>query len=138
MLETFDAPSRENCTIRRIATNTPLQVFVTLNDPVFHEAAVALGRMIVEQGGSSLVEKARFALRRTRLRPADPERLAIVEELFAAELKRFGEDKTQALEFAAPGDSPLGGLPEGADPAEYAAWTLVAGTLLNLDEVLTK
>lgn len=138
MLETFDAPSRENCTIRRIATNTPLQVFVTLNDPVFHEAAVALGRMIVEQGGSSPVEKARFALRRTRLRPADPERLAIVEELFAAELKRFGEDKAQALEFAAPGDSPLGGLPEGADPAEYAAWTLVAGTLLNLDEVLTK
>lgn len=38
-MTTFDAPSRETCTVRRIRTNTPLQAFVTLNDPVFFEAA---------------------------------------------------------------------------------------------------
>ena len=41
-MATFDAPSRETCTLRRQPTNTPLQAFVTLNDPVFVEAAQAL------------------------------------------------------------------------------------------------
>jgi mono/diheme cytochrome c family protein len=138
MLEIFDATSRESCTIRRIPTNTPLQALVTLNDPVFHEVAVALGRRIVQEGGLGFVERAAYALRMIRLRPPDPERVEIVQQLAAAEEQRFGEDLEQALSFAAPKDSPLGGLPEGADPAEYAAWTLVAGVLLNLDEVLVK
>ena len=46
-MATFDAPSREICTVRRIRTNTPLQAFVTLNDPVYVEAAQALARRIV-------------------------------------------------------------------------------------------
>ncbi|MFI4876910.1 MAG: DUF1553 domain-containing protein, partial [Blastopirellula sp. JB062] len=46
---TFDAPSREVCTIRRIATNTPLQALVTLNDPVYVEAAQALARRIYQE-----------------------------------------------------------------------------------------
>ena len=47
-MTTFDAPSREFCTVRRIRTNTPLQALVTLNDPVFVEAAQALARRIVK------------------------------------------------------------------------------------------
>ena len=35
-------------------------------------------------------------------------------------------------------EKPLGPIPPGADPAEYAAWTVVANVLLNLDETLTK
>ena len=46
-MATFDAPSREICTVRRVRTNTPLQAFVTLNDPVYVEAAQALARRIV-------------------------------------------------------------------------------------------
>src|SRR5690606_4634269 len=42
--QTFDAPSREFCTVRRLPTNTPLQALVTLNDPVYIEAAVALAK----------------------------------------------------------------------------------------------
>ena len=50
-LMTFDAPSREQCTVRRVRTNTPLQALTTLNDPVFVEAARKLaGRMIGEGG----------------------------------------------------------------------------------------
>ncbi len=41
---TFDAPSREFCTARRIPTNTPLQALVTLNDPVYIECATALAQ----------------------------------------------------------------------------------------------
>ncbi|MCA9246908.1 MAG: DUF1553 domain-containing protein, partial [Planctomycetales bacterium] len=43
----FDAPNREVCTIRRDRTNTPLQALVTLNDPVYIEAAQALARKMV-------------------------------------------------------------------------------------------
>ena len=49
-MATFDAPSREICTVRRIRTNTPLQALVTLNDPVYVEAAQALARRIVARG----------------------------------------------------------------------------------------
>ena len=48
---TFGAPNRAICTIRRPRTNTPLQALVTLNDPVFVEAAQALARRIVERDG---------------------------------------------------------------------------------------
>ena len=47
---TFDAPSREICTLRRVRTNTPLQALVTLNDPVYIEAAQALGRKMAAAG----------------------------------------------------------------------------------------
>ena len=51
-------PSREICTIRRIRTNTPLQAFVTLNDPVYVEAAQALARRIVSEGGTTVEDRA--------------------------------------------------------------------------------
>ena len=50
----FDAPSREICAIKRVRTNTPLQSFVTLNDPVYVEAAQALARRIVREGGTDV------------------------------------------------------------------------------------
>ena len=54
----FDAPSREICAIRRVRTNTPLQSLVTLNDPVYVEAAQALARRIVREGGSRRFDRA--------------------------------------------------------------------------------
>ena len=50
----FDAPSREICAIRRVRTNTPLQSLVTLNDPVYVEAAQALARRIIREGGTDV------------------------------------------------------------------------------------
>src|SRR5258706_344990 len=46
MLSTFDAPSREFCTVRRVRTNTPLQTLPTLNDPAFFQAARALAARV--------------------------------------------------------------------------------------------
>src|SRR5262249_58848341 len=53
VLATFDAPSREECTISRVNSNTPLQALELLNDPIFVEAARAFAQNILKQGGGT-------------------------------------------------------------------------------------
>lgn len=131
----FDAPSREICAIRRAHTNTPLQAFVTLNDPVYVEAAQALARRIVREGGSSARERARYGLRLCLCRPPQEQQVQHLLKLFQSELEHYRKDAKAALALAT---EPLGPLPPDMDAAELAAWTVVANVLLNLDGVLTK
>ncbi len=132
---TFDAPSRESCTVRRLPTNTPLQAFVTMNDPVFVEAAQALGRRIVREGGADTDARLRFALRLCLGRAPTDDQLVTLGLLFEDERAHFSGDLAAAAKLAT---EPLGALPPGANAAESAAWTVVANVLLNLDGVLTK
>jgi mono/diheme cytochrome c family protein len=134
-MATFDAPSREICSVRRIRTNTPLQALVTLNDPVYVEAAQALARRVLKEGGSSPDERIRFALLAATGRPAADEQVATIRGLLDSEHKHFQSDKAAAKLLAT---DPLGPLPAGVDEAEAAAWTVVANVLLNLDAVLMR
>ncbi|MDG3007946.1 PSD1 and planctomycete cytochrome C domain-containing protein [Paludisphaera mucosa] len=131
----FDAPSRELCAVKRVRTNTPLQALVTLNDPVYVEAAQGLARRIVREGGGSPEERVRYGLELCLGRPPRDEQAAPLVALYAAQLERYRSDPTAASAFAT---EPLGPLPDGLDPAELAAWTAVANVLLNLDAVLTR
>lgn len=131
----FDAPSREICTVRRIPTNTPLQAFVTLNDPVYVEAAQALARRIVDTPAASPEERAAHGLRLALARPADDAEAQTLAKLYRAEYDHY---RTKSDDARALAEKPLGPIPPGADPAEYAAWTVVANVLLNMDETLTK
>lgn len=132
---TFDAPSREACTVRRLPTNTPLQAFVTMNDPVFVEAAQALGRRIEREGGADTDARLRFGLRLCLGRTPTDDQVRTLSALFDQELATYRADAAAAAKLAT---EPLGALPAGADAAEAAAWTVVANVLLNLDGVLTK
>lgn len=134
-MQTFDAPSRELCTARRITTNTPLQALVTLNDPVYVEASQALARRIIREGGSTAEERIRFGLQLCLARPAEPQHLAILQQLFQAQYVHYQGQIEAARKLAT---EPLGPLPDDADVAEVAAWTVVANVLLNLDGVLTR
>jgi hypothetical protein len=131
----FDAPSREICTLRRISTNTPLQAFVTLNDPVYVEAAQALARRLVAEGGTTAEGRAAYALRLALARPAQNEQIAPLVALYQATLEEYRKDPAAAAQMAT---EPLGPLPPGFEPAELASWTVVANVILNLDGVLTK
>ncbi len=131
----FDAPSREICAIKRVRTNTPLQAFVTLNDPVYVETAQALARRIVREGGSAVRERVRYGLELCLGRRPVAEQIEPLVALFHAELERFRLDSTAAASLS--GKVPEG-LPAGSSPAEMAAWTTVANVLLNMDGVLTK
>ena len=130
-MATFDAPSRESCTLRRSVTNTPLQAFVTLNDPVYVECAQALARRIVATGGATPVARAAWGLELCTQRAPNPPHAARLATLYLAELARFRKAPDAARQLA-------GDVPTGMDPAELAAWTVVANVLLNLDAVLTK
>jgi Protein of unknown function (DUF1549)/Protein of unknown function (DUF1553)/Planctomycete cytochrome C len=133
-MATFDAPSRENCTVRRQPTNTPLQAFVTLNDPVFVECAQALGRSLVQAQGS-VADRVRLGLERVLCRPASDDAVGRLVALHDSERDAYRGRTEEALRLAT---EPLGPLPQGLDPAEAAAWTTVANVLLNLDGVLMK
>jgi hypothetical protein len=134
-MTTFDAPSRETCSLRRFRTNTPLQAFVTMNDPAFVEASQALARRIVKEGGASSHERAAFGLKLCLVRPASDDQVAALVKLYESELAHYRADTAAATKLAI---EPLGPLPAGLDAAEAAAWTVVANVLLNLDGVLMK
>jgi hypothetical protein len=131
---TFDAPSREVCTVRRERSNTPLQALVTLNDPVYMEAAQSLARRIAAVPGTP-TEKLTQGFALTLVRAPKAEELKPLLTLYAKSRERFARDTAQAMLVAT---KPLGALPPNAEVAEFAAWTVVGNVLLNLDEFLMK
>lgn len=133
-MATFDAPNREVCTLRRDRTNTPLQALVTLNDPVYLEAAQALARRIAS-GGSSPVERVTFAFRTCLSRPPSDTETARIVKLYEQSLVDFLNDDAAAKKMAT---EPIGPQPKHANLAELAAWTVVSNVLLNLDEMFMK
>ena len=108
---------------------------MTLNDPVYVEAAQALARRIDQQGGESALEKATYAFRSCLARhPSDLE-LQRVVELFERLKTDYAETPEEAKLMAT---SELGEASESADIIDLAAWTVVSNVLLNLDETLVK
>ncbi|MEO9891630.1 PSD1 and planctomycete cytochrome C domain-containing protein [Aurantibacter sp.] len=124
---TFDAGSREVCTIRRTVTNTPLQALVTLNDPVFLEAAYQLAKKNevvgdIKESIAAAYEKATYSKIQTST-------LEALYELYDKSLIAFNEDPEGTSQFLHFDEKPT---------AELSALTIVANAIMNLDEFLTK
>jgi hypothetical protein len=98
---TFDAPSRETCTVRRVPTNTPLQAFVTLNDPVFLECAQSLARRIMKEGGPEFDARLRWSLELCLARPASDAQLATLRDLYGKQLAFYQQDAEAAKDSPA-------------------------------------
>jgi Protein of unknown function (DUF1553)/Concanavalin A-like lectin/glucanases superfamily len=131
----FDAPNREVCLVRRARTNTPLQSLILMNDVTYIEAARALAEKMIHVGGDKTVDRLQAGFRRCLARDAKTEEVTAVEELLADALQRFAKEPNAATQLNA-----IGSYKSDAslNPAEVAAWTIVASTLLNLDETITK
>ena len=134
-MATFDAPSREVCSVRRNRTNTPLQALVTMNDPVYVEAAQALARRMASDGGATDADKARHGFRLVLSRPPSDNEVAKLVKLHDDARTELLKDQAKAIALAT---EPLGPLRDKMEPADLAAWTTVANVLLNLDETLMK
>ena len=123
----FDVMAREVCTSRRITTNTPLQALVTLNDSVYVEAAVHLANNMIEQGGNQVENQIRFAYKRMMYKDISDEKLDVLLELYEniyKEDKLAEKDKSTAI--------------NSSEERHAKAMYVVANTMLNLDEFITK
>jgi len=133
-MEIFNAPTREVTCVRRDRTNTPLQAFVTLNDPQFVEASRRLAEHAI---ASSADPAARLDFITTRLLSrtlATEERKLALDTLDAA-LAAYRSNAEEAKAMITNGET----KPDPAlDIPELAAWTLVSSQLFNLDETLNK
>lgn len=125
---TFDAGSREVCTISRTVTNTPLQALVTLNDPVYQEAAFHLALRMYRSDAADPIS---WAYERLLLQPISPEKQEHLQSLYAFALEDFSSDTAAMEEWLQFAED------EQKNP-ELAALALIANALMNLDEFLTK
>jgi len=136
-MATFDAPSREVCTIRRVSTNTPLQALNGLNDPAFFDAARALAARVIREGGSAPRQRADYAFRLLTSRSAPQGYLDEITAWYEREIARLKREGQTAKQIhGAP--VALHAEASKASSPELAAWTLVANVLLNMDEAITK
>lgn len=133
-LAAFNAPNREECVVQRNQTRGPQQALTLLNDPVYLEAACALGERIMRAASDpeARVEAAfRFALGR----PPRGQETMLLLELEAGLRESFVRNPIGAAQFVRVGQYRL---PTGLDICELAAWANVARTILNLEETMTR
>jgi uncharacterized protein DUF1553/uncharacterized protein DUF1549/cytochrome c len=131
-LSTFDAPSRETCTVRRVRTNTPLQALTVLNDPYFFDAARAMAKRVVSQGGPNASDRVTYGFRLVVSRVPSETELAKTLSFYNEQLAAYRRDALAARETVGEQAN------QGADVSELAAWTMVANVLLNMDETISK
>tara|TARA_B100001559_G_C16495064_1_gene620312 strand:- start:2215 stop:3102 length:888 start_codon:yes stop_codon:yes gene_type:complete len=136
-MTTFDAPNREVCVVRRDRTNTPLQALVTLNDPVYVEAAVSLARKMytVAKSENNVVSGLQEGFKLCLSRTAKDNELGKISKLFNQSLEHYQKNPELA-------DLMTGNLMDkkndSFDNNRLAALTVVGNVLLNLDEFLMK
>lgn len=131
----FDAPNREQSCTRRERSNTPLQALQLMNDVQHVEAARALAERMLIAGGENTEQRIAFAYKAVLARAPERDELNILETEFAQHFSRYQRQSEDAVRLIAIGESKP---PTNVEPAELAALTLVASTILNLDETLTR
>jgi hypothetical protein len=134
-LQTFDAPEREFCMVRRSVTNTPLQALVLMNDPTYVEASRKLAERILTEAPASPYDRVKYAFRLALARPPTAAEIKVLLGVLNQQKVAFRESREAALKLLSVGESPRN---EKLDVRELAAWTTVANVILNLDETITK
>jgi hypothetical protein len=134
-MSVFDAPNADVSCTRRTRSNSPLQALTTLNDTAFMEAAQALALRIWRQGDADDRARIRYGFRLCTGRLPDDFELNRLQALLEKQRGRFAGETAAAVYVAAPDP---GNLPAGIDLHQLASWTIVARTMLNLDETITR
>jgi hypothetical protein len=148
-MTTFDAPSREACTVRRERTNTPLQALLLMNEPQMFEASRALAERVLREenacagngtsraAGACAVDRERITrmFRLAASRCPDARELAELEAALGDFRSHYRARLDDAKKLIQTGES----RPDPRfQPGELAAWTMIGNVILNLDEVITK
>ena len=132
-MTTFDAAGREACMVRPGRTDTPLQALALMNDVTFVEAARCLAQRVLHERDTEA--RLRLAFRLVLARAPRPSEMQVLLADLNHHLARFHGDAKAAQALIHIGESPHD---TSLDAAELAAYTAVAGLILNLDEAITK
>ena len=132
-LAIFDGGGREACRVRSEITNTPMQALTLQNDVTFVEAARHLARRMMNESGSP-EERITHGWRLALARNPTSDEVAILNRALVRHLATYRADEAAAIELLSYGDSKRD---ESLPAVEHAAYTLVAQTILNLDETIT-
>jgi len=131
----FDAPNRETCTVKRSRTNTPLQALALLNETTFVEASHGLAARMLAEGGATPADRIAHGFRLAIGRPPTADEVATLADGLAADLARFAAEPAAAERYAALG---LVKRPEAVPVDVFAAYSLVANVIFNLDEFVMR
>jgi len=131
----FDAPTREYCVVRRPRTNTPLQALALMNDPQIVEASRAFAQRMMTEGGKDAEARITHGFRLATGRKVTKDEAKVLLGLLNQQLADYRKNTEAAEKLLSVGA--FKAKPE-LDRAELAAWTMVANTILNLDETITK
>jgi hypothetical protein len=126
----FDASNRDQCEVRRLRTNTPLQALVMMNDPQVNEAARVLAEKLVSD--DSKIEK---AFRLILCRKANDKELNILNDYFNTEKLLFEKTPGDADKLIAIGEFKHQST---GDKASLAAMIEVIMTIYNMEEAIVK
>jgi hypothetical protein len=131
----FDAPNREQTCTRRERSNTPLQALQLLNDVQHVEAARGLGQRILGSGLTHAPDRIELMFKTILSRKPSSRELEVLEKQVNQHLQRYKANPADAQQLIQIGESKP--MPD-FDPAELATYTLLASTILNMDETLTR
>jgi hypothetical protein len=138
MLQAFDTPEGNVSCSRRARSNTPLQALMTLNETLAMEAARALARRMLTEGGMTDAERIGFGFRCCLSRRPSSDEQEALQRVLDKQRGRVADGWVNALEVTGLKADAMGNLPAGTTPKQVVAFTVVARVLLNLDETITK
>lgn len=131
----FDAPFRESCTLRRPRSNTPLQALDLMNDPTYVEAARFLAQRMMHEGGETAESRLTHGFRLLLARRPKTAEMSVLRAAYDRARADFEKNSDAAKALLTVGDATSD---TQLSPVELAAFTSVASTMLNLDEVIMK
>lgn len=133
-LLTFDAPTREFCTVRRLPTNTPLQALVLWNDEQFLEAARVLAARLLALDGDDPA-RLRALYRACMAAAPDEKQLARLDSALRGFRDSFAARPEDAEKLLKVGRAPQ---TDSHPPSERAAWMMLANAVLAADATISK
>ena len=130
----FDASNRDQCEVRRLKTNTPLQALMMLNDPTVLEAARVLAQHLSAENIPN-DQKIAKAFRTIVCRTASSKELGILQDYYKEQLDQFAQKKLDAAGTIKTGEYKM---PVAADTNSMAALMKTIEAIYNLEESITK
>ncbi len=130
----FDGSNRDQCEVKRLRTNTPLQALVLLNDPTILEASRVFAERLMKENSTS-DQKIETAFRSVIGRKPSPEELRILTLYFNEEKVKFEKSKEKAKQLISAGEYPHADI---KDIASLASLMQVVHTIYNMEEAITK